>query len=132
MVMMFMGFDLGGVDARVVDDDQIHLGGIFHIDVSHQFWAGDGPTTVAVGQRELFSGVTDFGSELGRNNTGCVEFIEVDGDEVLVIVMRPLGMATGRFEVQHVPAVRSDIFVSVIVTGVRIGRSCGIRAGWIS
>ncbi len=100
MVMMLVSFNLCRVHARVVDDNQVYFGGIFHIDVGQQFWAGDGPTAVAAGQREFFGSVADFGGELGRDNFGSVEFVEVNSDQVLVVVVCPLGMATGWFEVE--------------------------------
>ena len=99
-MVMLVGFDLGGVNALIIDDDQVHLGGIFHVDVCQQFWTGDGPSLFEVGQGEFFGVVANFDGELDRRDLGFVEIIEVDDDHVFVVVVSPLGMTARRLKMQ--------------------------------
>lgn len=123
--MVLVSFDFGGVYAAVVDDYQIDLRSILHIDVGQQFLAGNAPSAIGVGERILLRCIADLGSKFDRSDLGSVKIIQVNANQMRIVIMRPLGMAAGRFEVHHVAAVGTMFLVSVVVVRIRRTRRSG-------
>lgn len=122
--MVIVCFDLGGVDAAVIDDDQIDFRSLFHIDMRQQFLAGNAPIAIAAGQLELFGLIADLGDEFNRSHIGSVKIIQKNGDQMHVVVVRPLSMVASRLKMHHMPTMRT--VVMAMVMGVRATGRRGI------